>query len=84
MALQISISPKAEAKLRAKAAEVGQELSDYAAGVLERAAEAALPLTEISGPLHAEFKASGMTDDELGDLLEDAKHRMRRQRRASK
>ena len=46
-------------------------------------AERPLSLREISGPLSDEFKASGMTDDELGELLEAAKHRMREQRRAT-
>jgi hypothetical protein len=32
-------------------------------------------LREISGPAYDEFLASGMTDDELGDLLERAKRR---------
>ena len=80
MTLEISISPEAEARLREKAAAVGQEVAVYAAGVLERMAEAPLSLREISGPLFDEFKASGMTDDELGDFLEEAKHRMRSQR----
>ena len=80
MTLEISISPEAEAKLREKAAMVGEDISSYAAGVLERMAERPLTLREISGPLFEEFKASGMTDDELGDFLEEAKHRIRKQR----
>lgn len=81
MTLEISISPEAEAKLREKAAMVGEDVTAYAAGVLERMAEPPLPLREISGPLLDEFKASGMTDDELGDFLEEVKHRQRKQRR---
>lgn len=80
MTIQIPISAETEAKLREKAAEVGQDIIDYAAGVLERIAEPPHSLREISGPLFDEFKASGMTDDELGDFLDDAKHRMRKQR----
>ena len=81
MTLEVSISPDTEAKLREKAAAVGEDVAAYAAGILERIAEAPLSLREISGPLFDEFKASGMTDDELSDLLEEAKHRMRRQQR---
>ncbi|HKQ50236.1 MAG TPA: hypothetical protein VJZ71_19330 [Phycisphaerae bacterium] len=83
MTLVVSISSDAEAKLREKAAAVGQDVSDYAAGVLERMADAPLSLRDISGPLLDEFKASGMSDEELGELLEAAKHRMRRERRAT-
>jgi hypothetical protein len=81
MTIQIPLSPEAEARLREKAKAVGQDVADYAAGVLERIAEPPLSLREISGPLSDEFKATGMTDDELGDLLEEAKHRRREQRR---
>lgn len=34
-------------------------------------------LEEISGPIYQEFLRSGMTDEELGDMLEEAKHAMR-------
>ncbi|NOS99220.1 MAG: hypothetical protein HOP29_01170 [Phycisphaerales bacterium] len=81
MTIRVSISAEAEAKLREKAAAVGQDMADYAAGVLERLAEKADSLHEISGPLSDEFKASGMTDDQLGSLLERAKHEMRAEHR---
>lgn len=84
MTLKVPISSRAEAMLREKAAAVGQDVVDYAAGVLERVAEPPASLREISGPLLDEFKTSGMTDDELGDLLEDAKHRTRRNQGADR
>lgn len=83
MTLEIEISPQAEAKLREKAAVVGEDIAAYAAGVLERSAKQPVPLEEISGPIAEEFRQSGMTEDELTDLLETAKHDMRRQRRSS-
>lgn len=83
MTLHVSLSPKAEATLREKAIAAGQDVAAYAASVLERLAEPPLPLREISGPLSEEFRACGMTDDQLGNLLEDAKHRARAGRRAS-
>lgn len=82
MTLQISISPEAEARLREKAAAAGADISEYAAGVLERCAQRPLSLEEISGPIAEEFRQSGMTEDELTELLETAKHDMRRERRA--
>lgn len=80
MVIQIPLSPDTEAKLRAQAEAAGQEINAYAAALLERAAKQP-PLEEIIAPLRAEFAASGMTDDQLGDYLEDAKHELRRDRR---
>ena len=73
-------SSAAPAKLRAQAEAAGQEMIAYAAALLERAAKQP-PLEEILAPVRAEFAASGMTDDQLGDYLEEAKHEMRRDRR---
>ena len=77
MVLSISISPRAEAELKAKAAAAGVDMEVYAARQLERMAAPSRSLLDISGPAYQEFLASGMTDDELGDFLEDVKHKMR-------
>jgi hypothetical protein len=79
--VSIPISGEVEARLRARAAAAGQDVVTYAAKVLERLSQPPRTLGEISGPLAEEFRASGMTDDGLGDLLEEVKHEMRRQRR---
>ena len=47
-----------------------------------RAAATSPPLDEVLRPVRDAFHASGMSDDELGELLEQAKHEMRRERRA--
>ena len=80
--LEIPISSEAEARLREKAAAAGQDLTAYAAGVLERVAKRPLTLEELSGPIAEDFRRSGMSEDDLTDLLESAKHEMRRRRRA--
>ncbi len=81
MVLSLSISPEAEAKLKAKAAAAGVDIESYAAAIVEQTAQIPLSLKEISGPVAEDFAKSGMTDDELGDLLEEAKHEMRAERR---
>ncbi|MFQ5495584.1 MAG: hypothetical protein ACE5EX_09405 [Phycisphaerae bacterium] len=83
MTIEIPISPETEAKLREKAAAVGEDISAYAAGVLERSARQPVSLEEISGPIAEEFRRSDMNEDDLTDLLEAAKHDMRRHRRTS-
>lgn len=81
MVLSIPISPAAEAALRAKAEAAGTDVVTYAARQLEEGARPPRSIRDLSGPAYAEFVASGMTDDELGDLLEEAKHEARAERR---
>jgi hypothetical protein len=81
MMLSLSISERAEATLKAKAATAGVDVATYAARQLELLASPPRSLDEISGPIAAAFAASGMTEDELSDLLESEKHAMRAERR---
>ena len=81
MVLKVPISPEAEARLKAQAAATGVDPDALAARVLER--EFCRPsLDEVLAPLREEFEASGMTEEELIELLETAKHEMRAERRA--
>lgn len=84
MVLSISISPDAEARLNAKAQLAGVDLSAYVASLVEHNAKHPMSLAEISGPVAEEFEKSGMTEDELSDVLEEAKHAMRAERRAGR
>ncbi len=81
MVLRLSISPEAEAKLRARAAAAGVDLELYAVRQLEVEARRAM-LEELSGPIAKAFEESGMTEDELGEYLEQEKHAMRAERPA--
>lgn len=82
MTIPIPISPETEARLRQRAQASGEDLPAYIAKLVSHFAEPPTPLEELSGPIFEAFKASGMTDDQLGDLLENAKHEMRAERRA--
>jgi hypothetical protein len=84
MTLNVTLSPEKERRLRERAQASGQDLSAYVSRLLEQFAEPPTPLEVISGELYREFAQSGMSDDELGDLLEKAKHEMRAERRARK
>jgi hypothetical protein len=79
--LHVPVAPGTEARLRERAALVGQDVATYAARVLERSAEQPLSLEEISGPIAEEFHRSGMSEEQLSDLLEKAEHEARRRRR---
>ncbi len=82
MVLSVSISAETEAKLERKAAAAGVDVATYVSNLVEQTAEAPLSLREISGPIADDFAKSGVTEDELGDLLEEVKHEMRAERRA--
>ena len=81
MTLTIPISPEAETRLKTKAAMAGVDLAAYVAALVEQNARRPLSLAEISGPVARDFEATGMTEDELSEVLEQAKHAMRAQRR---
>lgn len=80
MTLQIQLDAAAEGRLADKAREAGVGVEEYVTRLLESAALRPT-LREISGPIQAAFEASGMTDEQLGELLETAKHQMRAERR---
>ena len=81
MTLRIDISPEAEAKLRERAASIAQPIEQMAARLLEDAVRRP-SLDELLAPVRAEFEATGMTDDQLAELLEHAKHDLRTRRQS--
>ena len=82
MTLNVTLTPEKEQRLRERAAAAGKDVSAYVSQFVEKFADPPTPLEQISGPIYQAFLESGMTDDELGDLLEKAKHEMRAERRA--
>jgi hypothetical protein len=80
--LSISISERAEAELRSRAAEAGLDVETYVAQQVERLASPLATFEELSRPIAQAFAESGMTEDELADFLEEEKHAMRAERRA--
>ena len=84
MTLTISLPPKSEATLKQRAATCGQNLASYVSNLVQHFAEPPTPLEKLSGPIYQNFLDSGMTDDELAEELERAKHEMRSQRRVEK
>jgi hypothetical protein len=81
MMLQIPLPPDTEAKLRERATAQGQDVSSYAAALLEQALRAT-SADELIATVRKAYEKSGMTEDESFDFLEAEKHAMRRERRA--
>jgi hypothetical protein len=82
MTFSISIPAETELALRERAASVGEDLPTYVSRLVASLAARPVPLEELSGPIYQNFLASGVSDDQLGDLVEEAKHAMRAERRA--
>ena len=83
MSLTVPISREVEAKLQAKAAGAGIDVQTFAARALERIALKP-SLDEVLAPLRAEFEATGMSEDELTKLLENAKHELHADRQSAR
>lgn len=80
MSITIHLSTEAEQRLGNRAQAAGIDAPTYAERLLLLLLTKPESIEQISGPLQQQFRESGMTDDEWGDLLEDAKHAMRRER----
>lgn len=73
MTLTLSLPPATLHQLESAATAQGIEVETYAASVLQKsAALAKLSFRELFAPLHAAVKNSGMTGDEVDQLLDDA------------
>jgi hypothetical protein len=73
MSLIIDLTPEEEQKLRERAADFGQEPGDYAASVLRASLEGRPTLSEILAPYRRQVEESGISDEELDSLFEEAR-----------
>jgi hypothetical protein len=82
MPLTIQLPVEDEARLEMKAKNAGVDLPTYVERVL-RAEISRPPLTEILKPVQDAFVDSGMSEDDLSELLVKAKKEMRADRRSA-
>jgi hypothetical protein len=80
--LTLHVFRQTQEALAKRAAASGTDLAGYVSAIAEQTVQQPLSLEEISGPIHQKFVESGMSDDELGDVLEKEKHAARAKRRA--
>jgi hypothetical protein len=83
LTLTLTLPPETERKLRACAAASGQDIASFALrAIQEKLQSTPLPtMDERLAPLRQEFRDSGMTEDELYELLKEARDEVRRKRR---
>ena len=67
MTLSISLSRKAEAKLKERAAAEGKDPKAYASDILERAVTAPT-IDEILAPVRKDFAKRGISEKEIMEL----------------
>jgi hypothetical protein len=80
MTLAVPISSEAEQRLVDKAKAAGVDLPTFVSRLLE--AEAQRPtVVELSGEAFDHFKRMNLSDEELGERLEEKKHAARASRR---
>jgi len=80
VSLTINLPAEAEARLAEQAKAIGVDVPTYVERIL-RAAASRASLDEVLKPIRDSFHESGMTEDELSDLLVKAKKAMRADRR---
>lgn len=80
--ITLHLSEKARATLLQRAAAAHTNVEQYVSGLVEQTAQKPLSLDAISGDAQRKFADSGLSDDQLSDLLENEKHAARRERRA--
>lgn len=82
MDVTISIPDEVASKLERRAKVSGQPLSAFVSDLVSHFAAPPTPIEELSGEIGRRFRESGITEDELAEDLERAKHEMRADRRA--
>ena len=70
MTLSIPISPELEERLKARAAESGKDLVSFVQDAVEEKLAAPTTFAEILAPVHAAFRDSGQSDEEIGMKFE--------------
>ena len=82
--LTLKLTKETRQKLDERAAASGTDVAGYVSTIVEQNTSQPHSLEEISGPIYQRFLDSGLTDDQLSDLLEREKHDARAQRRAGR
>ena len=85
MTITIHLPPATEERLRAQAVSSGKDVPTLVLEAVEaQLALAPLALAEILRPVHEEVTASGITDDDLDQLLKGSLAEARADRKAPK
>jgi hypothetical protein len=73
MTVVLELKPEIEEALQKKARDNGFEVNVYLEKLIEKDMDRAKTLDEILAPFRREVEESGITDDELGALVEETR-----------
>ena len=81
--LQIPLPPDTEEALRQRAKANGEDVSSYAARLIQEALNTP-SVEELLAPFRKQVEESGITDEELDQLGEDLRREVRQEKQARK
>ena len=84
MTLHISLPPETEAKLRQRADAAGRDVAGYVEELIERDLTKPRSLLEAAEPFARAVEAAGVGDEELKQILTEARDEVREARRHRK
>lgn len=73
MDITISIRPEMQERLQQRAMDSGQDVEAYVERLIEKALSGPQSIDELLSPVRKQFAESGMTDDELNALIDEAR-----------
>lgn len=73
MTLSISLSPELERSVKDRAATLGQDLNGFVLSVIEEKLVRSSRVEDICGPIAEAVSASGISDSEFQDLVDEAR-----------
>lgn len=76
MTLTIQVPKNIGAVLEEKARNQGKDVAEYVENLIEKDIDRRKTLDEILAPLRKDFAESGMTEDELDELIESERQAM--------
>ena len=83
MSITIILPTETERKLAERAERSGQDVETLARQLIERGVTAEAPLDEILAPFRRQVAESGMSDEDLAGLFEEARTEAHRERQGS-
>lgn len=82
MTVTVQLPPELELRLHERAAASGLDVPDFLKFLIEKEVGSKPTLDEILAPFRREVAQSGMTDEQVASLFEDALREVRAERKA--
>jgi hypothetical protein len=84
MTITIRLTPEEEKTLQERASLSGQGVADYVHRVIARHIHSPSNLADILAPIRRQFAESGMSEDELDAIVEEAREEIWHEKQASR